>query len=159
MTSICQQKRKFGHLIVKMIIQSIIVQSIGINSIISSQTKTNLKTILTFLAICCINMSNAQFISEDDALHFGAGALISGTTYAIVYSKTKNKKKAFWYSLGTATLAGLTKELFDEFIFDGRFDTGEMVATSLGGFVVSTTFNIFTGKRKKKKKKQLAFMN
>lgn len=95
---------------------------------------------------------NAQFISEDDFQHFGAGIAVSGVTYALVYGKTKNKKKAFWYSLGAATLAGLTKELFDEYAFLGRFDTGEMIATMAGGFVASYTFNVFTGKKKSKKK-------
>ena len=62
---------------------------------------------------------NAHFISEDDVLHFGVGDLISAGTYTLVYHKTK--KKAFWYSLGMAALTGLTKELFDEFLFHGRF--------------------------------------
>lgn len=118
-----------------------------------------MKTILTILAICCINWSNAQFISEDDALHFGVGALISGATYALVYSKTKNKKKAFWYSFGLSTLIGLSKEFYDGYIISGRFDTGEAVATATGGLVASISFNLFTGKRKEKKKKQLAFTN
>ncbi|GAL65664.1 hypothetical protein JCM19301_3349 [Jejuia pallidilutea] len=37
------------------------------------------------------------------------GAIIFGGTYAVVYASTKNKKKVFRYSLGAATLAGLTK--------------------------------------------------
>jgi len=117
-----------------------------------------LKTILTILAICCINMSNAQFISEDDQLHFLTGAVISGTTYAIVYSKTKNSKKAFWYSLGLSTLAGLSKEIYDGYIISGRFDSGEAISTAAGGFVTSFTINLFNGKRKKKKKKELALL-
>jgi len=100
-----------------------------------------------------MNISNAQFISEDDVLHFGVGVIISTTTYAVVNAKTKNKKKAFWYSLGVSTLAGLSKEIFDEFVFEGRFDTGELIATFSGGFIASYTFNIFTGKKKKNVKK------
>jgi hypothetical protein len=112
-----------------------------------------LKTIITVLTLFFFSVSNAQFISEDDSLHFLAGGVISGATYTIVYSKTKNSKKAFWYSFGAATLVGLSKEIYDGFIIDGRFDTGEVVATSIGGLIVSTTFNIFTGKKKKKKQK------
>ena len=112
-----------------------------------------MKTIALIFTLCFISNCNAQFISEDDFLHFGAGVIVSSATYAVVYSKTKNKKKAFWFSLGTATLAGLTKELFDEYVFGGRFDTGEMIATTAGGLVASYTFNIFTGKNKKKKGK------
>jgi hypothetical protein len=113
-----------------------------------------LKTLYTLLALSAFTFSNAQFISEDDMQHFGVGAVISGTTYSIVYNKTKNKSKAFWYSFAVSTFSGLTKEVFDEFVFDGRFDTGELVATMTGGFVASYTFNIFTGKQKKKKKKE-----
>lgn len=101
-----------------------------------------------------MSISNAQFISEDDMLHFLAGSVISGTTYSIVYNKTKNKKKAFWFSLGASAFVGLSKEIYDEFIIDGRFDTGEIVATVTGGLVASFTFNIFTGKKKEKKKKK-----
>jgi len=43
-------------------------------------------------------------------LHFADGTVISETTYSIVYSKTKNKKKAIWNSLGLFTVTGLTKE-------------------------------------------------
>jgi hypothetical protein len=100
-----------------------------------------------------MSISSAQFISDDDALHALAGAVMSGATYSVVYSKTKNKKKAFWYSLGASAFIGLSKEIYDEFIIDGRFDTGEIVATVTGGLVASFTFNIFTGKKKKKRKK------
>ncbi len=123
-----------------------------------SRNKSTMKTVLLILALCFMSNSNAQFISEDDALHFFTGAVISGTTYAIVYSKTKNKKKAFWYSFGLSTLVGLSKEIYDGFIIDGRFDTGEMIATSAGGLCASATFNIFTGKKKKKKKKEFALI-
>ncbi|WP_299122583.1 hypothetical protein [uncultured Winogradskyella sp.] len=111
-----------------------------------------MKTVFLILALCFISNCNAQFISEDDGLHFGVGAVISASTYALVYSKTKNKKKAFWYSLGLSTLAGLSKELYDNNIASGRFDTGELVATFAGGLTTSYTFNIFTGKNRKKKK-------
>ena len=113
-----------------------------------------LRTFFTILTIGVISVSNAQFISEDDALHALAGGVISGTTYSIVYRKTKNKKKAFWYSLGASAFVGLSKEIYDGFIIDGRFDTGEMVATISGGLVASFTFNIFTGKKKRKRKKK-----
>ena len=109
-----------------------------------------MKTILTILAILVMSISHAQFVSEDDMLHFATGTVISSTTYAIVYSTTKNSKKAFWYSLGLSTLAGLSKEVYDGYIINGRFDTGEMISTISGGFVASYTFNIFTGKKRKK---------
>ncbi len=110
-----------------------------------------MKTILTILFLSLASFGHAQFISEDDMLHFATGAVISGTTYSLVYSKTKNKKKAFWYSVGASALSGLTKEVLDEFAFDGKFDTGEFISTVSGGLVASYTFKILTGKNKKRK--------
>jgi len=118
-----------------------------------------MKFIFTLCTIAFLNLSYAQITIEDEVLHFGTGALISGVTYTLVYSKTQNKKKAFWYSLGLSTLAGLSKELLDEYKFEGKFDTGEFIATAAGGFVASYTFNIFTGKKKKKKKEELGYTN
>ena len=118
-----------------------------------------MKTLITILALCLTSYSYSQFISEDDMLHFTAGSVISGTTYSIVYSKTKNKKKAFWFSLGASAVSGLTKEVLDEFAFGGRFDTGEFISTVSGGLVASYTFNIFTNKAKNKKKKELISYN
>ena len=116
-----------------------------------------MKFIFTLFAIASLNLSSAQFFEEDDLLHFGVGAAISSGTYAFVYAKTKNKKKAFWYSFGLSSLVGLSKEIYDGYIITGKFDTGEAIATSLGGLTASYTFNIFTGKNKmKKKEKKLA---
>lgn len=100
---------------------------------------------------------NAQFISGDDKLHLGAGALISGVSYTAVYTVTKNKKKAFWYSLGASALAGVAKEAID-LGQNERFDTGEIVATTAGGLFVSTTLSLFVG-NKKKKRKAVALVN
>ena len=119
-----------------------------------------MKFILLLFTLCIFNFSMSQVTWEGEGLHFATGAVISGATYSIVYSITKNKKKAFWYSFGASTLAGLAKEIHDGYIIEGEFDTGELVATSLGGLTASYTFNIFTGKRKKKKReKELALLN
>ena len=104
-------------------------------------------------ALFCLAFSstcNGQFVSDDDKLHFGAGALISGVTYTFVYSKTKNKKKAFWMSLGASALAGITKEIYDSTKKGNKFDTGEIFATTAGGLTVSLAINIFTKKKSSK---------
>ncbi|OYX25155.1 MAG: hypothetical protein B7Z06_07760 [Flavobacteriales bacterium 32-35-8] len=112
-----------------------------------------MKPIMVVLVIffASTKFCNAQFISGDDKLHFGAGALISATTYAMVYGITKNKKKAFWYSLGTSTLAGLAKEVYDSNQENNKLDTGDMIATSLGGLTATVTINLFVGNRKNKR--------
>lgn len=112
-----------------------------------------MKLPLILLALCIVSLCQSQTISADDKLHFGAGAVISGATYAFVYATTKNKKKAFWYSLGASTIAGLAKEVYDSGKEGNKFDTGEWVATTIGGLTVSTTINLFTGKSKKRNKK------
>lgn len=96
-------------------------------------------------------------ITTDHKLHFGAGAVISGATYTTVYLATKNKKKAFWYSFGTAVTAGLAKELYDSGQKHNKFDTSEWAATALGGLTVSVTINLFVGD--KKRKKQVAIVD
>ncbi len=106
-----------------------------------------MKIILSIFAACIVTLSHSQNITPDEKLHFGAGAVISGVSYAFFYSQTKSTKKAFWYSLATATAAGLAKELYD----GKRFDTSEWVATTAGGLTVSTALYLFTGKRKRKK--------
>lgn len=116
-----------------------------------------MKFIATLLALGFINSSLSQVTFKDEGLHFATGVVLSSATYYLVYSKTNNKKKAFWYSLGVSTIAGLSKEIHDGYIISGKFDTGEFIATALGGFTASYTFNIFTGKqRKKKREKRLA---
>lgn len=108
-----------------------------------------------FIFMAC-HLCHAQFISNDDKMHMAAGALISGATYTLVYSTTKNKKKAFWYSFGASALSGLAKELIDA-KQNEHFDTGEIVATSTGGLVVSTTLSLFV--KNKKKRKTVALVN
>lgn len=114
-----------------------------------------MKYTVTLWALIVFNLSFSQKTSSDDGIHFGTGFLISGVTYTLVYSKTKNKKKAFWYSFGLSTLAGLAKEFYDGEIISGRFDKSEFLATAAGGLTASYSFNIFTGKRKKEKREEL----
>lgn len=120
-----------------------------------------MKVTLVFLVLlfACTNLSQAQFISNDGEYHFAAGALISGATYAVVYSATKNKKKAFWYSLGASTLAGIVKEVADSQKLNNRFDIGDAAATTLGGLTVSVGLELLIGNKKKKKKAKVALVN
>ncbi len=118
-----------------------------------------MKAFVIILAVLFTGLCKAQTISGDDKLHFGAGALISATTYTIIYTTTKNKKKAFWYSLGTSALAGLAKEVYDSGKENNKFDTGELAATTLGGLTASATISLFVGKNKNKKAQNVALVN
>ena len=118
-----------------------------------------MRTLILIFAFCAFSVSYSQTISGDDKLHFAAGAVISGGTYALVYTTTKNKKKAFWYSLGASTLAGLAKEVYDSGQENNYFDTGEWIATTAGGLTVSTTINLFTGKNKQQRRNAILNLN
>ena len=76
-----------------------------------------------------------------------------------IYWKLANKKKVFWYSLGTSALAGLAKEVRDSGQETNMFDTGEIVATAIGGLTASTTLSLFVGKNRDKKYKDVALVN
>ena len=52
----------------------------------------------------------------------------------------------------------MPKELIDV-SENERFDPGEIVATSIGGLVASTTLSLFVGKKKNDKQKEVALVN
>jgi len=65
------------------------------------------------------------------------------------YDLTKNRKKAFWFSLGASTLAGVGKELSDD-----RFDTKDLAATIAGSLTVNFTIYAITKAKSKRKPKR-----
>ena len=113
-----------------------------------------MKITIAFLIIFCVNSSicYAQFISDKGELHVIAGAVTSATTYTIVYSTTKNKKKAFWYSLGASALVGIAKEVYDDAQVTNNPDSADILATVVGGITASLTLSLFVGKKKRKNK-------
>jgi hypothetical protein len=53
-------------------------------------------TRILFALLLLPSLCYSQLLFEKDKqYHYAAGAMISAATYSIVYSKTKNKKKAF----------------------------------------------------------------
>ena len=103
---------------------------------------------LTLIILFVTSISYGQ-LAKDKKLHFIAGAGVSAVTYVIALEITKDTKKAFWYSFSSAILAGLVKEIIDESKYGG-FDSKDLLASSLGGLTVSTTFNLFHKKQKER---------
>ncbi|KJD34244.1 hypothetical protein PW52_13535 [Tamlana sedimentorum] len=103
------------------------------------------------------HFSYSQQISNDQLKHAGAGFVVSSITYTTIYATTKNKKLAFYLSIGSSLLAGFAKEYIDSREFNTKLDTGEALATGVGGFVATTSFSLFIGK--KKKPKDVALVN
>ena len=91
-----------------------------------------------------------QLIQEDKMLHFGVGAVIGAGTTGVVYGITKNKTKAVIWGIGLSTLAGITKEVIDHNRY-GKADTGDMVATTLGGIFGSFSVKIVLDKKRKRR--------
>jgi len=99
-----------------------------------------------------LSITNAQ-IQDDKKLHFAAGAIASSVGYEYVYSKTKDRKKAFAAGILTSVLAGVAKETYDSTQSGNKFDIKDLSATALGGISVSVTIQLFKKKNKKKNKK------
>ena len=100
---------------------------------------------LAIILFLTLNTVSAQ-IAEDKKKHYTAGVFTSAVTYTYVYSKTKDKNKALFYSLASAVLIGSLKETFDSRQKNNKFDSK---ATTLGGISVNVTIKLFNKKRKK----------
>lgn len=92
---------------------------------------------------------SGQLLQEDDKKrHFFAGAFISATTYTFVYYKTKDKKKALLYSLGTSLLVGCIKESIDGTQSGNRFDSRDLLASTYGSVSIIIPLTIFSKKNR-----------
>ena len=69
-----------------------------------------------------------------------------------MYSKTKDRKKAFAAGILTSVLAGVAKETYDSTQRKNKFDPKDLAATALGGLTLSITIDIGDLLKKKKKK-------
>ena len=101
-----------------------------------------------------LSITNAQEIPEDKQLHFAAGTITGTLGYEYVYSKTKDRKKAFAAGVLTSIAAGVFKESLDATQPGNKFDLKDLAATTLGGITVSFTINLFDKKKKNKKRKK-----
>jgi len=99
-----------------------------------------------------LSITNAQEIPKDKQMHFVAGTITGTLGYEYVYSKTKDRKKAFIAGVVTAIAVGICKETLDSTQPGNKFDLRDLTATTLGGITVGVTINLFDKKKKKKKK-------
>tara|TARA_R110000851_G_scaffold147933_1_gene288008 strand:- start:23 stop:307 length:285 start_codon:yes stop_codon:yes gene_type:complete len=91
-----------------------------------------------------------QLMTEKDKhLHFLSGVIVSQLTYSVVYIKTKNKKKAFLYSISSSVIVGILKELSDNRQPNNRFDSKDLLATTYGGITMGITLNLIIKKKGK----------
>lgn len=115
-----------------------------------NNAKRNRWIIIFQILILMIMDANAQ-IKKDHELHYLGGFIIGGTAYTYAYSKTGDKKLAFWSGLCSSFMAGVSKELIDAKYFDGYVDHDDILATTLGGLTISLTIPLFEKKKHYKK--------
>ena len=101
-----------------------------------------------------LSITNAQEIPKDKQMHFAAGTITGTLGYEYVYSKTKDRKKAFAAGVLTSMAVGIFKESLDATRPGNKFDLKDLTATTLGGITVSFTINLFDKKKKNKKRKK-----
>jgi len=99
-----------------------------------------------------LSITNAQEIPKDKQMHFVAGTITGTLGYNYVYSKTKDRKKAFVAGIITSIAVGICKESLDATQPGNNFDLKDLAATTLGGITIGITINLFDKKKKKKKK-------
>ena len=109
---------------------------------------SNIKKAIAFTFL----IGNLGFGQQDKVKHFVAGGLVSAATYEFTYKLTNNRKKAFWYGLGAATLAGIAKEVYD--INGTGFDNKDIAATIAGGLTINITIYAITKSKSRRKSKR-----
>tara|TARA_R100001377_G_C3099828_1_gene78785 strand:+ start:87 stop:407 length:321 start_codon:yes stop_codon:yes gene_type:complete len=103
---------------------------------------------LAIMLFLTLNTVNAQ-VAQDKKKHYTAGVFTSAVAYTYIHTKTKNKNKALVYSLASAILIGALKEAFDATQKGNKFDTQDLLATTLGGISFNVTIKLFNKKRRK----------
>ena len=96
------------------------------------------KALIIFFMIT--NIVSAQFIQRDKLLHAGGCYAISSSVSAIVYDKTKDKRKALVYGFTTSIIVGVAKEVYD--IKHGNPDIKDIMADIVGGGLGVLTIRI-----------------
>lgn len=108
-------------------------------------------TLLVFL--WSISLVSQTDVKQDKLAHFGAGALVSSLSYAVIYKHTKNAPKSLLYSTACAFLVGTAKEVYDINHGSEGFGVEDLLVTTFGGFVTSSFITIAV--KDKGKRKQL----
>lgn len=109
-------------------------------------------TLLIFLWSVSLVSQNTD-VKQDKLAHFGAGALVSSLSYAVIYKHTKSAPKSLLYSTACAFLVGAAKEVYDIKYGTEGFGVEDLLVTTFGGFVTSSFITV--AMKDKGKRKQL----
>ena len=101
-----------------------------------------MKKILVLFAAVFVGCASSQPVGVDKYYHFAAGA----TTSAVA-------NKLELPGVSSAFIAGFTKETYD-YIRYGKFDTKDLIATTLGGLIVNYIIKKTNERKNKKRNRQ-----
>ena len=111
-----------------------------------------MKNILALIILLsALSQLHAQ-VGNDKLLHFGAGA-VSGVFGAFIASELSDGNRGWTFAgaVGGSLIAGLAKEAVDQ-KNSNNWDNGDLAATILGGVSVGVTIDLFSGKKRRKRK-------
>lgn len=95
---------------------------------------------LLLIAFLMYSPIYAQYIKQDKLLHLGGSYVISSAVSAVVYNKTRNKKRAIIYGLCASVIAGGIKEIYD--IKNGQPEWSDLAADVAGATLGVITIRI-----------------
>ena len=95
------------------------------------------RNIAVAILVMILNFSNAQTIGKDKYYHFGAGVF------------TEYTGQQLEFPIGTSFLVGFGKESFD-YIQYGKFDTKDLLATTIGGVALTLTMKLINKSKDEK---------
>lgn len=102
-----------------------------------------MKKIIALIAAVVVGCASPQSITQDKYYHFAAGA-----TSAYIADKEDLPQ------VTSAFAAGFAKETYD-YIRNGKFDTKDLVATTLGGIVVKYVIKLIKKRKDVKINKKI----
>ena len=112
-----------------------------------------MKIVYALFAVAFAASATAQILQEEDKrLHFAAGVITRSMSYQFVYSKTQNREKAIAAGVLTSLMAGISKETYDSFQPNNKFDQADLATTVLGGLSVGLTIKLFNKNKNKNEK-------
>ncbi|MGB5668798.1 MAG: hypothetical protein WBM53_18320 [Maribacter sp.] len=111
-----------------------------------------MKHVITFIVLLFSLSQVSGQIENDKILHFGAGA-VSGALGAFVASELSDGNRGWTFAgaVGGSLIAGLAKEAVDQ-KNSNNWDNADLAATVLGGVSVGVTIDLFSGKKRRKRK-------
>jgi len=107
------------------------------------------KNLLLILLVFWFGLAQAQTISKDKPLHFGAGLVIGGVGGYAANKIFKGDPYWTWAgAIGSSLAAGITKEAIDEADYGG-WDNNDVLFTALGGIVSGLALELLLKKKRR----------